>query len=413
MQAIQIRIAELAVMTALPSQLREAIREAAEIALDSSASQGLNETETRAHLIDPILDALGYRSLGEIRREVRLPDSGHVVDYLLTAGSVRVVVEAKALRSGLGPRDASQLVGYCAMDGVRWALLTDGIHWEVFDVELPGNWQARRVAVVDIESGAEEVSGRAHDWLALFSKERLGAAEEDLIERARTERAQSLLDELLTDPTSQAIRALTRTLLTAGIEVESHEVVALLQGRGAGPEDPPPPPPRVQPPAPPPVQPPPPSEVQPLQPVRSYYLLPVAAQSGFKAIEFLQKWLPCGFWGIPKSAAHRQRLQRGDFCCFYVAARGIVATATIDGAADLEVSPEEWPGPNEYSDRVFKVPLSGVQWLAEPLKIDATMRGRLEVFHDRDPNGPWSWFIRTSRRVSKADFEILIGSEGT
>ena len=411
MQTSPIHIADLAEMTAQPSQLREALREVAEIALDSSASEGLNEAETRAHLIDPILDALGYRSLGEIRREVRLPDSGHVVDYLLTAGSVRVVVEAKALRSGLGPRDASQLVGYCAMDGVRWALLTDGIHWGVFDVELPGNWQAKRVAVVDVESEAAEGSGRAHDWLALFSKERLGVAEEDLIERARTERAQSLLDELLTDPTSQAIQALTRTLQTAGIEVESHEVVALLQGRGAGPVDPPSPPPRVRPPAPSPVQLPPPPEVQPLQPVRSYYLLPVAAQSGFKAIEFLQKWLPCGFWGVPKTAAHRQRLQRGDSCCFYVAARGIVATATIEGAADLEVSPEEWPGPNDYSDGVFKVPLSGVQWLSEPRKIDASVRGRLEVFRDRDPDGPWSWFIRTSRRVSQADFEVLIGSE--
>ena len=397
-------------MTARNSLVRKALQGVAEIALDSSASQGLNETETRAHLIDPILDALGYSSLGEIRREVRLPDSGHVVDYLLTAGSVRIVVEAKALRSGLGPRDASQLVGYCAMDGVRWALLTDGIHWEVFDVELPGNWQARRVAVVDIEPEAADGSGRAHEWLSLFSKERLGVAEEDLIERTRTERAHSLLDESLTDPTSQAIQALTRTLLTAGIEVESHEVVELLRRRGSSPVDPPPPPPGVQPPPQPPVQPSPP-EVQPLQPARGYYLLPVARPSGFKAIEFLQRWLPCGFWGVPRTAAHRKRLQRGDFCCFYVAALGIVATATIEGAANREVSSEEWPGPNEYSDGVFKVPLSGVKWLSEPRKLDASVRGRLEEFRDRDPDGPWSWFIRTSRKVSLADFEILTGTK--
>ena len=398
MQTSPIHIADLAEMTAQPSQLREALREVVEIALDRSASEGLNEAETRAHLIDPILDALGYRSLGAIRREVRLPDSGHVVDYLLTAGSVRVVVEAKALRSGLGARDASQLVGYCAMDGVRWALLTDGIRWEVFDVELPGNWQARRVAVVDIEAETGEGSGRAHGWLSLFAKDRLGAAEEHLIERARTERALSLLDELLADRSSQAIQALTQTLRSAGIGVESREVVALLQKRRADPADlPPPTPPDPSPPPPP---------VQPLQSVRSYYLLPVAAQSGFKAIDFLQKWLPCGFWGVPKTAAHRQRLQRGDSCCFYVAARGVVATATIEGAADREVSPEEWPGPNEFSDGVFKVPLSGVQWLSEPRKVDASVRGRLEVFRHRDPDGPWSWFIRTSRRVSEADFEV-------
>ena len=410
MQTSTIHIADLSEMTSQPSHLREALREVAETALDSSASEGLNESETRAHLIDPILDALGYRSLREIRREVRLPDSGQFVDYLLTAGGVRVVVEAKALRSGLGAKDASQLVGYCAMDGVRWALLTDGIRWEIFDVELAGNWQARRVATVDIEPGAGEGSGRAHDWLALFAKERLGAAEEDLIERARTERALTLLDELLADPSSQAIQALTQKLQSAGIGVESRDVVALLQGRSADPADPPPPPPDSPPPTPP-DPPPQPPLVQPRQPVRNYYLLPVAAQSGFKAIEFIQKWLPCGFWGVPKSAAHRKRLQRGDSCCFYVAAQGIVAMAKIEGAADREVSPEEWPGPNEYSDGVFKVPLSGVQWLSEPRKLDASVRERLEEFRDRDPDGPWSWFIRTSRRVSQADFEVLTGTK--
>ena len=379
-------------MTAQPSQLREALREVAEIALDSSASQGLNETETRAHLIDPILDALGYRSLGEIRREVRLPDSGQFVDYLLTAGRVRVVVEAKALRSGLTPRDASQLVGYCAMDGVRWALLTDGLRWEIFDIELPGNWQARRVAVVEISDESGSSSSRTHDWLALFAKDRLGVAEEDLIKQARTERAQSLLDELLTDPSSEAIEALTQALRNTGLEVKPREVVNLLRGRMDDPVDPPPPPPPT---------------------ARGYYILPVAGQSGFKAIEYVEKWLPCGFWGLPKTAASRQRLQRDDYCCFYVGGLGIVATATIKGPADLEVSSEEWPGPNEYSDGIFKVPLSGVQWLDEPRKVNASVRERLEAFHGRSPAGPWSWFIRTVRRVSKADFEVLVGSEQT
>ena len=54
---------------------------------------------------------------------------------------------------------------------------------------------------------------------------------------ARTERAKSLLDELLTDPSSEAIQALTQALQTAGLEVESREVVNLLartQGRSCG-----------------------------------------------------------------------------------------------------------------------------------------------------------------------------------
>ena len=56
--------------------------------------QGLNETETRRHAIDPIIEVLGYQSLNHVRREARLSVSGQVVDYLLAAGETQVVVEA-------------------------------------------------------------------------------------------------------------------------------------------------------------------------------------------------------------------------------------------------------------------------------------------------------------------------------
>ena len=65
----------------------------------------LNETETRTHLIDPILVALGYKSLDNIRREFRLRASGQFVDYLLTSGGQKVIVEAKPVGVELTAKD--------------------------------------------------------------------------------------------------------------------------------------------------------------------------------------------------------------------------------------------------------------------------------------------------------------------
>ena len=43
----------------------------AQVLREDGSTLPLNETETRTHIIDPILAALGYRSLDQVRREYR------------------------------------------------------------------------------------------------------------------------------------------------------------------------------------------------------------------------------------------------------------------------------------------------------------------------------------------------------
>jgi hypothetical protein len=64
-------------------------------------AEPLNETETRTHLIDPLLYALGYRTLDSVRREYRLSASGQFVDYLLTAGTQKSCSRGEAIWLGV------------------------------------------------------------------------------------------------------------------------------------------------------------------------------------------------------------------------------------------------------------------------------------------------------------------------
>lgn len=65
---------------------------------------GIHESDTRASLIDPMLNALGWRvgDLWQVRLEFRHRPTDNPVDYaLMNRGKPRLFVEAKALGRNL------------------------------------------------------------------------------------------------------------------------------------------------------------------------------------------------------------------------------------------------------------------------------------------------------------------------
>lgn len=395
-------------MTVGVGVLLDAARAAMEsVQLPTGSYRPLNESETRAHLIDPVVAALGYVTLDQVRREFKLEASGQFVDYLLFAGDTRIVIEAKPVGAELAPKDASQLVGYCAQEGVRWALLTNGVVWQVFDIEVKGNWQAKRVAELDLWSANKRGDlGETITVLWHFAREALLSGDQDLQAWARAERARTLLEGLLRNPASPVVSAVLKEMSALGIELEPSEVVQLLRAGSV---------PRPEPAA----------AVVPARPVvtlvpptatvaqHRFFVFPVGAEAGFKAEEFLKRWLPSGKWGVRQSTPHRARISSGDRCCFYLPKIGVVAHATISGPADLKVTPEQWPGPNEYTDGVFRVPLESIEWLPTPVVLDSGLRATLDAFEGKDPNKPWAWLIQTTNQVSEHDFLLMTGQAST
>lgn len=90
----------------------------------------IGEQNTKATLIEPILEALGWdiRDWDEVHREYRSKSADSPVDYALKImRTPRLFLEAKGLGEDLSDRKwVAQVLGYATMAGVEWCVLTDG-----------------------------------------------------------------------------------------------------------------------------------------------------------------------------------------------------------------------------------------------------------------------------------------------
>jgi hypothetical protein len=100
----------------------------------------------------------------------------------------------------------------------------------------------------------------------------------------------------------------------------------------------------------------------------------------------------------------RSKLKRGDWICFYASGNGVVAYAKAKSSPEMK--------PDIISGYPWVFDLENVTLLLDkPVIIDAALRSRLEVFQKREnPNAPWAWFVQATRKVSKQDFDQLVGT---
>ena len=110
-----------------------------------------NETRTRMALIDPLLQALGWdvSDPGVVRPEYKV--IGGWADYALLRpeGKPAATLEAKKLGEALVPH-RMQMLNYANASGIGYAGLTDGDHWELYEVFKQGQLDERRILEVSI-----------------------------------------------------------------------------------------------------------------------------------------------------------------------------------------------------------------------------------------------------------------------
>lgn len=124
-------------MASLPAAIEKALQAAEQLKSYGKA----NEANTRSHLIDPVLAALGWDlwDVTVVDREYAVYD-GTILDYaLLVEGKPRLFLEAKALGKTLtDPKFVSQTVNYANNEGVNWCVLTDGLRYRIFKATESG-----------------------------------------------------------------------------------------------------------------------------------------------------------------------------------------------------------------------------------------------------------------------------------
>jgi hypothetical protein len=182
------------------------------------------ESATRFRIIDPLLRELGY-SLREVDPE-QVGAAGERPDYVILSGSLHTwFLEAKSWNLPLQDKEALQATSYAFNTGKRWAVLTNGRVWRLYDSSIQGLPGDRLVA----EAQLDDLEG-AEAFLSALSRTSVttGGLERFAIQSRLT----AVLRAELADANSRIVRDICRVLRTrAGLETASGaDVVSYFEG---------------------------------------------------------------------------------------------------------------------------------------------------------------------------------------
>ena len=394
------------------------VRKVLQAVKDYLAAPGykLSEADTRAHFIDPLLRSLGYHAIGDIQHEVYVQDAKQFLDYqLIVDGLPRVAVEAKAVDVPMADVHGAQVVQYCSVLGVEWAVVTNMRHWRLYHSFTNGPLSDKLVlsiSLVDWETDAQYEAVFEQVWL--ISKEAFlttGGPNAWLA----AQQLEVALKQALTDPASPEVIYLRKRLQEAGIAVSAEDVAAWLAAKvNATPTSPSPTAkagtpvtpvagpvsatPGIAPPTPPPGH------------QASHWLVPAARKQGLSAAQHLQLWLDAGYWGFWENTPGRKAVKAGDWVVFYASKVGTLhAYARVTADPTTLLADGEWPEPGVPSQPTYKVPLADITWIDPPRKLDEALRSQLDWYQGRSPTHKWESLVMTNRRISPGDFAKLTG----
>jgi stress response protein SCP2/predicted type IV restriction endonuclease len=170
--------------------------------IDSAVLGKYNESDTRMVIDKIFIDALGYK-IDEVKTEQRI--QGRKADYILSVDGVNhIVVEAKKAGMQLREKQIFQATSYGAYSGIKWALLTNLIDWQLYYVNSGDMIEPELVFSITLDTITKE------DLEHLFSISRFGLTRKGLLtktlERNRTLSQSNIISVILTDDVISKVR---------------------------------------------------------------------------------------------------------------------------------------------------------------------------------------------------------------
>jgi hypothetical protein len=109
----------------------------------------LDESGTRLMINSFLTDILGFLSIEEVKTEYMI--RGTYADYVTQVNGKRYfIVEVKAMGLELSQKHLRQAVNYAANEGIEWALLTNGQHFNFYRIIFNKPIDYRKVFSVDL-----------------------------------------------------------------------------------------------------------------------------------------------------------------------------------------------------------------------------------------------------------------------
>ena len=146
-----------------------------------------NEIRTRVALIDPLLRALGWdvSDPAVVMPEYKVGNKSADYALLRSDGKPAATLEAKKLGEPLGSH-WMQMLNYANASGIEYAGITDGNHWELYDVFRRGTLEERRILEVSVTDAPPHESALkllllwrlasrcrlTHQWSGIISRPR-------------------------------------------------------------------------------------------------------------------------------------------------------------------------------------------------------------------------------------------------
>ena len=195
--------------------------------LEQSLERDVNESDTVTIIIDMLEEIFGFDKYSEVTREYAI--QGTYCDLAIKTGkAIEYLLEVKAIGLDLNDKHLRQAVSYAAKEGVRWVVLTNGIHWIIHRVTVENKVQHERIFDIDMMS----INPKQKDHQILLFLLCKRGIEQDLIddfyEYKQSVNRYTVAYLLLTDPVAISIRRELKKL-KPGIKVDFEEIKNIIE----------------------------------------------------------------------------------------------------------------------------------------------------------------------------------------
>lgn len=116
--------------------------------LTKARERDVNESDTVTIITDMLEDVFGFDKYSEITREFSI--QGTFCDLAIKSGKkIQYLLEVKAIGLELKEAHLRQAVNYASREGIKWVVLTNGINWEIYRVDVDEKVQNQRLFAFD------------------------------------------------------------------------------------------------------------------------------------------------------------------------------------------------------------------------------------------------------------------------
>ena len=194
--------------------------------LAKARKRDINEADTVEIVSDILHEVFGFDKYEEITREFAI--KGTYCDLAVkNEKHVEYLIEVKAIGTDLKDSHLRQAVTYASQEGIPWVVLTNGIIWKIYRVQVKGRVESKELVVFDL---VDINPRRTEDQEILFLLCKRGIKKnriDEFYEHTQSVNRYTLAAVLLTEPVIKVIlRELKRT--KDGLKVDRERVEELI-----------------------------------------------------------------------------------------------------------------------------------------------------------------------------------------